>query len=194
MTVFTFWILIAKCFKIYCELEFSDLFYLYVLQLIFDEVSRYRKRQFFNVFSLENWLNAFNTFDDYTTYETNKPSIYTDLFRISFNKKHVTYQLVLMMISHGPRQITRMRSRWENIWLLVDGLLTVWVSSWMLYSLHSCSAVRWTRHGTHNSAVCLQSAIVSLTTILSRDDKAQELGYRAPVFSAILSNLWKWNV
>lgn len=152
-----------------------------------------RKRKVLNVFSLENWLNAFNTFDDHTTYKTNKPSIYTDLFRISFNMTHVTYQPVLMMISHDPRRTSRMRSRWENICLLVDGLLTVWVSWWMLYSWHSCSTVRWTRHGTHNSAVCLQSAIVSLTTNLSRDDKTQQLGYREPVFSAILSIQWKWN-
>lgn len=115
MTVFTFWILIAKCFKIYCESEFSDLFYLYVLQLIFDEVSRYRKRKVLNVFSLENWLNAFNTFDDHTTYETNKPSIYTDLFRISFNMKHVTYQPVLMTISHDPRRTACISTWWENI-------------------------------------------------------------------------------
>lgn len=74
-----------------------------------------KKRKVLNVFSLENWLNTFNTFDDHTTYETNKPSIYTDLFRISFNMTHVTYQPVLMMISHDPRRTSRMRSRWENI-------------------------------------------------------------------------------
>lgn len=162
----------------------------------------YRKSNVLNVFSPENLLNVFNNYFDEHTYKTNKPSIYTGLFRINFNTKNVTAQPVLMTISHDrvdrklkshqttwtsrvPVRVcarSRSISRWEKRWLLllVDGLLTVWVSCWMLYSLHSCllqySAMnprRAARRGcTHTTLLFVYSLLLCHWRVRLSDDES----------------------